>query len=124
MKTHHDNLLDYFHNMCWNIPWCILYALIKEPIHLSIPLFDGIRLSDLTEIGIDVRTGRVKLDDLENAVCDRTCLVSLMMANNETGVIQPVAKVAEIVRSDFLKQSSDKKTNKSLKYPNIVWNIF
>ncbi|VDM91816.1 unnamed protein product [Litomosoides sigmodontis] len=53
---------------------------------------------DFTEIDIDPATGLVKLDDLEDSFCDRTCLVSIMMANNETGVIQPVAAIAEIVR--------------------------
>uniref|UniRef100_A0A915PPM3 Selenocysteine lyase n=1 Tax=Setaria digitata TaxID=48799 RepID=A0A915PPM3_9BILA len=53
---------------------------------------------DLTEIDIDPTTGRIKLDDLENAFCDRTCLVSVMIANNETGVIQPVSEVAGIAR--------------------------
>ncbi|VIO92829.1 aminotransferase, class V family protein [Brugia malayi] len=53
---------------------------------------------DLTEISIDLETGRVKLNDLEEAFCERTCLVSVMTANNETGVIQPVAEVAEIAR--------------------------
>ncbi|CAG9530991.1 unnamed protein product [Cercopithifilaria johnstoni] len=53
---------------------------------------------DLTEIDIDLATGRIKLDDLENAFCDRTCLVSVMTANNETGVIQPVAAVSKIAR--------------------------
>ncbi|EFO20355.1 aminotransferase [Loa loa] len=55
-------------------------------------------IADLTEIDIDLTTGQVKLDDLEDAFCDRTCLVSVMMANNETGIIQPVAAIAEITR--------------------------
>ncbi|VDN01714.1 unnamed protein product [Thelazia callipaeda] len=53
---------------------------------------------DLTEIGVDPVTGQVNLIDLEGAFCDRTCLVTVMTANNETGVIQPVAAVAEIAR--------------------------
>ncbi len=43
--------------------------------------------------------GVVKLDELEKAVSDRTALVSLMHANNETGVIQPVAEAAKIAHA-------------------------
>jgi len=38
--------------------------------------------------------GRLDLDALEDALCDATALVSVMTANNETGVLLPVAEVA------------------------------
>lgn len=41
-------------------------------------------------------TGIVDLDHLRSLVSDRTALVSIMHANNETGVIQPVQKAADI----------------------------
>ncbi len=44
--------------------------------------------------------GIVKLDQVE-ALPDDTSIVSVMAANNETGAIQPIAKVAEIVRAKF-----------------------
>jgi cysteine sulfinate desulfinase/cysteine desulfurase-like protein len=40
-------------------------------------------------------TGRVDPDSLERAISDRTCLVSVMLANNETGAIQPVGRLVE-----------------------------
>ncbi|UCD35969.1 MAG: cysteine desulfurase, partial [Nitrospiraceae bacterium] len=43
--------------------------------------------------------GRVRPDDLASAINEKTCLASIMAANNETGVIQPVSKLAEICRS-------------------------
>ena len=43
--------------------------------------------------------GRVDLDALEAALTDETILVSVMWANNETGVIQPIEAIAERVRS-------------------------
>src|SRR5688500_16620188 len=42
--------------------------------------------------------GRVDLDSLRAKVDDRTALVSVMLANNETGVVQPVAEVVAIAR--------------------------
>jgi cysteine desulfurase len=40
--------------------------------------------------------GLVDLNKLENAIKDSTILVSIMMANNETGVIQPMKEIGEI----------------------------
>jgi len=44
-------------------------------------------------------TGQLDLDDLDRLVDERTALVSVMLANNETGVLQPVAEVAALARS-------------------------
>jgi cysteine desulfurase len=43
--------------------------------------------------------GLLKLADLENAITDETAIVSLMWANNETGVLFPVKEIADICRS-------------------------
>jgi len=40
--------------------------------------------------------GMVDPDDLRHSIGDTTCLVSVMLANNETGSIQPVAEMAKI----------------------------
>ncbi len=42
------------------------------------------------------REGLVDLNELEAAITDRTILVSVMWANNETGVIQPMKEIGEI----------------------------
>lgn len=42
--------------------------------------------------------GRVDPDDLAGAFTSRTVLVSIMAANNETGVLQPVAELARLTR--------------------------
>ncbi len=41
--------------------------------------------------------GQVDLDQLRDAVRDDTALVSIMWANNEIGVLQPLAEIADIV---------------------------
>jgi cysteine desulfurase NifS len=53
----------------------------------------------VTYLDVD-RTGRVDPDDLAGAITGRTCLVSIILANNETGTIQPVSKLAQIARSN------------------------
>src|SRR4029079_16270583 len=45
------------------------------------------------------RYGRVDPDQLEAALNDRTILVSIMLANNEVGTLQPIAEIASRVRS-------------------------
>jgi cysteine desulfurase len=43
--------------------------------------------------------GLIDLEELENAITDRTILVSVMFGNNETGVVQPIAKIGELCRA-------------------------
>jgi len=52
---------------------------------------------ELTTLPVDV-DGRVNPQDLENAINDDSILVSIMAANNETGLIQPVAELGEVCR--------------------------
>ncbi len=44
------------------------------------------------------RDGGVLLSELEGTIGKGTVLVSVMLANNETGVIQPISEISEIVR--------------------------
>jgi cysteine desulfurase len=41
--------------------------------------------------------GIVRLDDIKNAIRDDTALVSVMMANNEIGTIQPIAEIGALI---------------------------
>jgi cysteine desulfurase len=51
----------------------------------------------VTFLGVD-RHGNVDLAELESTIRPETALVSMMWANNETGVLFPVEKIAEICR--------------------------
>jgi cysteine desulfurase len=46
-----------------------------------------------------VAAGVVDLDALADAVDERTAVVSLMLVNNETGIVQPLAEAVELVRT-------------------------
>lgn len=52
----------------------------------------------VTYLSID-NEGNLDEQELENAICDETVLVSVMYANNETGIIFPVEKLAQIVKN-------------------------
>lgn len=43
--------------------------------------------------------GRVALNDMERLISDRTALVCLMAANNETGVLQPIAEAEKLAHT-------------------------
>ena len=46
-------------------------------------------------VGVD---GLIDLDELKRAITDQTILVSVMLANNEIGVIQPISEIGAICR--------------------------
>jgi cysteine desulfurase len=52
---------------------------------------------EVTFLGVD-QDGNIDLDELENVIGPQTAIVSLMWANNETGILFPVEKIAEICR--------------------------
>lgn len=51
----------------------------------------------VTYLPVD-RDGLVDLEALSSAICPQTRLVSMMLANNEVGTVQPVAEAARICR--------------------------
>jgi cysteine desulfurase len=53
---------------------------------------------EVVQVPVD-RYGRISADDVDAAITDRTTLVSVMLANNEVGTLQPVAEVAAVVRA-------------------------
>jgi cysteine desulfurase len=53
---------------------------------------------DVTYVGVDEQ-GRVVPESVERAIRDDTFLISIMWANNETGVIQAVDRIGEFTRA-------------------------
>jgi cysteine desulfurase len=52
----------------------------------------------LIELGVD-KLGRLDMDELAEQLDDDTALVTIMYANNETGVIFPIEDIVELVKS-------------------------
>lgn len=52
---------------------------------------------EVTYLPVDA-TGRVDPEQVRAAITDKTILVSIMLANNEVGTIQPIAEIGEITR--------------------------
>ncbi len=52
----------------------------------------------VTYLSVD-SDGIISLDELKEAVCSETILVSLMMVNNEIGAVEPIAEAAKIIKA-------------------------
>ncbi|MBU3175093.1 cysteine desulfurase NifS [Clostridium estertheticum] len=53
---------------------------------------------DITYLPVD-EYGFINIKDLENAITDKTILVSIMFANNEIGTIEPIKEIGALCRS-------------------------
>jgi cysteine desulfurase len=56
---------------------------------------DGIRVTYLPV----QQNGLVDLNQLQSAITDKTILISIMYANNEIGVLQPIAEIGKLAKS-------------------------
>jgi len=56
------------------------------------------KVIELAIVGVD-QEGAIDLDAMQDAIDDRTLLVSVMLAQNETGVLHPVAKIAAMAHA-------------------------
>ena len=77
----------------------VVTSAIEHPAVLEVVLameMEG--LIRLTVVGVD-RFGRVDPDEVGRALADDTVLVSLMLANNEVGTLQPVREISGLCRN-------------------------
>jgi cysteine desulfurase len=84
----------------------IITSAIEHPAILNPVLY-------LMELGVRVsilpvdRLGRVDPDDVRKAVSPDTALITLMLANNETGTLQPIREIARIAREKGIPLHTD-----------------
>lgn len=76
----------------------VITSAVEHPAVLEVALAMEMEdLIDLTVVGVDSH-GRVDQNEVEDALRPDTILVSLMLANNEVGTLQPVAEIAKLCR--------------------------
>jgi len=75
----------------------IITTRVEHPAVLTMCRNLGKRGYRVTELNVDSE-GRLDLDELKKAVDDDTVIVSIMHANNETGVMFPVEEISAIVK--------------------------
>lgn len=76
----------------------IITTKVEHPCVLNLYKWLEKRGYRVTYLGVNSE-GELDLDELREAVCEDTALVSVMYANNETGVIFPIEKMGEIIKS-------------------------
>ncbi len=62
--------------------------------------------AEVTLVPVD-SSGRVDPAEIERAITSRTILISVMHANNETGVIQPIEEISTVARAHGIVLHSD-----------------
>jgi cysteine desulfurase len=70
---------------------------VEHPAVGNVSTYLGRKGYRVTELPVD-REGRLDLDGVRETVTEETVLVSIMYANNETGVIFPIGQICEIVK--------------------------
>lgn len=85
----------------------IVTTRVEHPAVLSLCKFlersQGYRV---TYLGVDSE-GRLDMKELEESLTDDTAIVSIMWANNETGVIFPIPEIAKLVKSRGIFMHTD-----------------
>ena len=76
----------------------IITTKIEHPAVLNVYKYLEKQGYDVTYLDVDSK-GNLDLNQLAESITDETALVSIMYANNETGVILPVEKAAKIVKA-------------------------
>uniref|UniRef100_A0A3Q3WAM4 Selenocysteine lyase n=1 Tax=Mola mola TaxID=94237 RepID=A0A3Q3WAM4_MOLML len=67
---------------------------------------EQLQRDDVTFVCVSKLTARVEVEDVVAAVRPNTCLISVMLANNETGVVMPVREICQ--RIGALNRKSDR----------------
>ncbi len=76
----------------------IITTRVEHPAVGNVSTYLGRKGYRVTELSVD-REGRLDLDELRESLTDGTAMVTIMYANNETGVIFPVEEIGEIVKA-------------------------
>jgi cysteine desulfurase len=70
---------------------------VEHPAVLNVCKYFGKNGYDVTELGVN-NDGMLDLDELRDSIKDNTAIVSIMHANNETGVIFPIEEIGKIIK--------------------------
>ena len=84
----------------------IITSRVEHPAVRGVYQYLGKNGYKVTEIPVD-RDGTLDLDFLEKSITLDTAMVSIMWANNETGVIFPIARIAEICKANGVLLHTD-----------------
>jgi len=75
----------------------VITTKVEHPAVLNVCKYFGKNGYDVTELSVD-KDGVLDLDELRDSIREDTAIVSIMHANNETGVIFPIEEIGKIVK--------------------------
>jgi cysteine desulfurase len=84
----------------------VISTRVEHPAVGNVCTYLGRKGYRITELSVD-REGWLDLDELKESLTDQTTLVTIMYANNETGVIFPIEEIGEIVKSKGISFHTD-----------------
>ena len=84
----------------------IITSAVEHPAILNPALFLAELGVEVTFVGVD-RFGLVDPGDVRKALRPGTCLISIMLANNETGTLQPLREISAIARQHRVPLHTD-----------------
>ena len=70
---------------------------VEHPAVLNVCKYFGKNGYEVTELGVN-KDGMLDLGELKDSIKDNTAIVSIMHANNETGVIFPIEEIGKIIK--------------------------
>ena len=76
----------------------IITTKIEHPCVLNVYRYLEKQGYKVDYIGVN-SNGELNIDELNNLITNDTALVSVMWANNETGVLNPIAEISQIIKS-------------------------
>jgi cysteine desulfurase len=96
---------------------CVADTYRNEPMHIVTTAIEHHSVLNacrsLEQTGIEVtylpvdKTGRVSVDNVKAAIKPHTKLVSIMLANNEIGTIQPIAEIGRLLKGESILFHTD-----------------
>ncbi|KAL2090419.1 hypothetical protein ACEWY4_015107 [Coilia grayii] len=94
-----EELNSTHHNDTAALPHLIISNVEHDSIRLPTQHLQQEGRAEVTCVAVSKATGRVEAEDVVAAIRPNTCLVSIMMANNETGVVMPIKEICQRVRA-------------------------
>lgn len=84
----------------------IITSTIEHPAVLEVCHYLEQNGFEVTYVNVD-EYGIVKMDELKRAITNKTILITIMHANNETGAIQPIEKITKLAHKHNIAVHTD-----------------
>lgn len=88
-----------YNGLFGGVPHFITSSVEHDSVRLPLEHLVKLQAADATFVEVSCVSGQAEVDDVIAAIRPSTCLVSIMLANNETGVIMPVSKLTCIIKT-------------------------